>query len=122
MFTVKTVSDVKLTAPKAINADMPSLQADAPLLRDPPGKKLTTAERYWTLIIGDPAKYLVASPELVVSNSPNVFIGGGSAFAISCEGILLTNAHVFSAQAAGVVTEAYSLLLVPSLVEEVERL
>ena len=122
VFTVKTVSDVELTAPKAISANMPSLEADAPLLRDPPGKKLTTAERYWTLIIGDPAKYLVASPELVVSNSPNVFIGGGTAFAISREGILLTNAHVFSAHAAGVVTEAYSLLLVPSLVEEVERL
>jgi hypothetical protein len=34
------------------------------------------------LIIGDPAKYLVASPKLVVSNPSNVIIGGGSAFAI----------------------------------------
>src|ERR1035437_6999740 len=57
---VKTVSDVELTTPQSISANMPLLEADAPLLRDPPGKKLTTTERYWTLIIGDPAKYLVA--------------------------------------------------------------
>ena len=122
VFFVKTVSDIELTTPQSISANMPSLEADAPLLRDPPGKKLTTAERYWTLIIGDPAKYLVASPEWVVSNPSNVIIGGGSAFAISREGILLTNAHLFSAHTSGVVTDAYSLIIVPSLVEGVEHL
>ena len=82
LFFVKTVSDVELTSPQSISANMPLLEGDVPLLRDPPGKKLTTTERYWTFIIDDPAKYLVASPKLVVSNRSNVIIGGGSAFAI----------------------------------------
>lgn len=57
-------------------------------------KDKARSEYYWEKVTENPQRYLVASKELLHRTLSDVQYASGTGFAISREGILLTNAHV----------------------------
>lgn len=95
VFMVVTTSDVILDSPKQVNCDLAALNADLPAVKFAGRGPVTDADRYWALLGQNPGKYLVPSKELVRQSFENARTGAaGTAFAVSREGIFLTNAHV----------------------------
>ncbi len=84
-----------VTMPSNIRANLDALQAGYMAGRNenkfPPNAG--QAECYWLLIANSPATYLTVAADRVTKTSPAVS-NTGTAFAVSREGILLTNAHV----------------------------
>jgi len=94
VFVVAVNSDVILDTPLSVTLNRPALNADLRSVQFTGTGPVTDADRYWTLIGQNPGKYLVASKELQRLPLENVRNTAGSAFAVSREGIFLTNAHV----------------------------
>ena len=94
VFTVVRSTDLEAEYPKSVSLNLEALKADRNLAKVGSRRNATDAERYWLLLGQDPEKYLVTSKERVRNTFKGAMTGRGSAFAISREGILLTNAHV----------------------------
>lgn len=97
VFKVLTIGTVELITPDHVTARLELLKAayanDKRNGTIPADESAT--DYYWVRIIEHPFRYLVPSQERATwaTNHPDVY-ALGSAFAVSREGILLTNAHV----------------------------
>jgi S1-C subfamily serine protease len=95
VYRVVTSGTLVVNLPGSIEVNLGALQAahDDLQTRNQLPADLTKAQAYCALIASDPARFLRLSSERVSLSFPGAG-GAGSAFAISREGILLTNAHV----------------------------
>ncbi len=94
VFFVRATADIELTYPETVTVNLDALKNDLANLQDAGDVNLSVTDRYWDLLVKNPAKYLLASKQETIERRQNVDAWSGSAFAISREGILLTNAHV----------------------------
>ena len=114
VFFVRATADVDLTVPKSVTVNLEVLNEDIGRVKGTGAEKQAVVDRAWDLISQRPEKYLLASEEKQEWFMPNSNGWGGSAFAISKEGILLTNAHVVSSDSEQPLTErSWELLLAP---------
>ena len=94
VFFVRATADIELTYPETVSVNLDALKNDLANLQDAGVVNRSVADRYFDLLVKNPNKYLQASKEETTERRLNVDAWSGSAFAISREGILLTNAHV----------------------------
>lgn len=98
VFLVDVYGDYELTYPKQVVIEDGKLGRDVAAARAagavPAGR--SDAEHAWVLLAGNPAGYLAASEESLTASLTGRPYSSGTAFAVSREGILLTNAHVLA--------------------------
>jgi Trypsin-like peptidase domain len=92
VFKVFAYGDILATYPKEVKLKTDQLERE--YTRQPQGTE-SKAQFIWRRIAGDPNSYLEASAERVRLALENEAYSTGTAFAVSREGILLTNAHMF---------------------------
>ncbi len=120
VFVVVTQSDVILETPKSVTLNLAALKADLGTVKAPVQGPFTDADRYWFLIGHNARKYLTASGEMVRWSFDNARCTAGSAFAISREGIFLTNAHLVDNKPGAVLGKENWNLLRPQIARDVE--
>jgi S1-C subfamily serine protease len=99
VFQVQVVADVDVVQPRAVALNDAALQA-AYAAAAAKGDKSTRAEFFCHALAAEPGKYLTASPQRDTRHYPGATGWSGSAFAVSREGVLLTNAHVVADDSA----------------------
>ncbi len=117
VFVVAVEADVEAEYPKSATLDLRAIREDLGTVKGAEGAALTDADRAWILLGNNPDKYLRASEERVRSTISGAVAQKGSAFAISREGILLTNAHVVTLAVERHSPDNWSLIQ-PSIVED----
>lgn len=97
VFTVVVRGDFDLTYPKRISLNKQLLVKDAAAFKAAGQLNGITSEtdQLWATLIHDPQKYLIIGSETETKFVRGRVFGTGTAFAVSREGILLSNAHVF---------------------------
>lgn len=116
VFVVQTYADVILDIPEEVSLNEEALVADLATVKVPQGEVFSDGDRYWNLIGQNPEKYLVASPKLHRFQVENGRVMWGTAFAVSREGIFLTNAHVVEGNIPGARLEPSNWLLLDDLI------
>jgi S1-C subfamily serine protease len=95
VFQIEAVGDITVTHPARIGIRYPLLQAEYAANRTAGTLAgLTEAQFYWARVVDDAGRYLEPSNDIKTDTFSLVPYATGSAFAVSREGILLTNAHV----------------------------
>jgi hypothetical protein len=97
VYSVIVRGNFDLTYPKKITLNKQLLTEHAAALKQA-GRLAEAAnhcDELWLALLNDPDKYLIRSPEKETRYVRNRVFAGGTAFAVSREGILLSNAHVF---------------------------
>ncbi len=120
VFVVVTQSDVILDSPRTVTLNLPALKADLGTVKAPVQGPFTDADRYWFLIGHNAGKYLTASSEHVRWNFENARCTSGSAFAVSREGIFLTNAHLVDNKPGADLGKENWNLLRPQIAKDVQ--
>ena len=124
VFQVAAYGDVEARIPASFSLNKQALQAE--FLRSKTEGSLgdlTEAQFYWRKIADDPDAYLKASPETKKGVLSNINYLLGSAFAISEEGVFLTNAHVLRDVGNEVLDEnAFRMILAQPLEANLEQL
>jgi hypothetical protein len=92
VFKVFAYGDILATYPKEVKLRTDRIERE--YASQPQGAE-SKAQFIWRRIAGDPNSYLEASAEKVRLALENEAYAAGTAFAVSREGILLTNAHMF---------------------------
>ena len=102
VFPVTAFGDIEVTGPTAaaLNRQQISILVNQYKVDRRNGvieMSKTESDYYWEKIAEDPSRYLIPDSS-VIRVTPDVAYTSGSAFAVSREGYLLTNAHVVSDQ------------------------
>jgi S1-C subfamily serine protease len=98
VFKVIAVADVEVTHPKSVTPQLDTLQSAYESAESRSQGQVSSGPSknhfYWSQVGDDPDRFLKASQEKVTDPPDVKYVSTGSAFAVSRQGILLTNAHV----------------------------
>lgn len=96
VFKVHVHGDVRITIPEQVSVDRDELDEayNAAVGAQEIPRDLSPADGKWLTLARDPGRFLKPSETLAEQEFTAVEYGSGSAFAVSREGILLTNRHV----------------------------
>ncbi len=119
VFLVRATADVELVTPRTVSANVSALKSELVYINDDRVTKQAMIDQAWDLIGQNPEKYLLASEETELWSMPNSNGWTGSAFAISREGILLTNAHVVASDSEQPLTQRSWEFLLPAIKKHV---
>jgi S1-C subfamily serine protease len=94
VFSLQVRGNLRVTYPETCFADMALLEEEYTAGRAGAGPAVSRTDSWWGKLATDPAKYLRASVARETVELKDSHYQSGTGFAVSREGILLTNAHV----------------------------
>lgn len=98
VYRVYSIGSGHVTVPETVNVNFTLLDSDSAseISLNPAAGKFSRTELQWRLIAARPDRYLTARGEIKARPFSSENYSTGSSFAVSREGILLTNRHVVS--------------------------
>lgn len=122
VFFVRAIADIELQVPESVDVNVDAVKRDLSRVQNAGHGQATVSDGNWDLIFQNPERYLIASGKLRTESRAEDIGWSGSAFAISREGILLTNAHVAGGSTSEPVTEEYFSTLDGTIQNDLKKL
>jgi S1-C subfamily serine protease len=94
VFKIICRGDAEIRSPRSASAWMTALQVDYDIERRSLDPGVSKCDYFWAKVATDPARFLHASVDRTTRVVKDAVCASGTGFAVSREGILLTNAHV----------------------------